>query len=92
MNEQKRRILWNFTSSYAKNGMPIHTQLRMVRKLLGLSQTDVGAMIGVHPTGICVLENGRHGLTLTKLQRYCDALELSLVLMPKGFVKDLEAK
>ena len=53
------------------------TRLYNARVAKGMSQRDLGRLVGVHHNTISTYELGRHEPTLHKFARICDALKMS---------------
>lgn len=49
-------------------------RLRELRDRAGLSAMDLAVRLGVHPSGISVIENGHHDITTAKLLQYLRAV------------------
>lgn len=53
-------------------------RIRELRKRAGLSQAELGALIGMHQTMVGNLENGRRSLTLEWARRFAKELDVSV--------------
>ncbi len=58
--------------------------LREERKKKGLNQTELGRPVGVDQTTVSKVEQGKPGTRLDTLFRLLSALDLELILQPKG--------
>lgn len=59
--------------------------LREIRKTRGLTQSDVGEIMGMHVNGVWSLENGRQKtVRLSTVLKYCEAIgvDLSVIYKP----------
>lgn len=56
----------------------IGLRIQSIRLELGLSQEDLGAMIGVHRTYLGQVERGERNITLRTLEKICDSLGIKL--------------
>lgn len=58
--------------------------LREARKQKGMNQTEAGRLVGIEQPTISHVEHGRPGTRLDTLFRLLAALELELVIQPRG--------
>jgi HTH-type transcriptional regulator/antitoxin HipB len=58
--------------------------LREERRKKGLNQTELGRSVGVDQTTVSKVEQGKPGTRLDTLFRLLSALDLELILQPKG--------
>ena len=59
--------------------------LKLARKALGLTQTQIDEMTGIDQTNVSAIERGQLDLTLKQLVRLADALghDVSVLLVPR---------
>jgi transcriptional regulator with XRE-family HTH domain len=55
---------------------PIGARIRALRDARGLTQEELGRIIGVDETAVSKIENGRRGLAAAELAQICEHLEI----------------
>ena len=59
----------------------IGTRIRLLRKALGLSQTDLAERVGVCFQQVQKYENGKTTISASRLQQISDALGVSILML-----------
>ncbi len=63
-------------------------QIRAARRELGMTQVDLGEMLGIDEDYLGLAEQGRHPLYFDRLVEMLDAVGLALVAVPKSTLSD----
>lgn len=74
----------SYANDYREKYKTIGSNIRMVRKATGISQTELANRVGSDKSAISRYENGRQKLSLETLMRVADALDVDLVDLLKG--------
>jgi DNA-binding XRE family transcriptional regulator len=61
----------------------------MVRKVMGMSQADMARKLDVNAVDLYILERNKRKVGFNKVQDYCKALGLTMVLVPDGMLGKL---
>lgn len=62
----------------------IGEQLKARRLELNLSQRELAEMMNLHPNNVYETENGKRGMSLETLTKYCKALKLRIELVKEN--------
>ena len=65
-----------------KGRKEICAQIRAIRKSRGLTQAQVGKMVGVKEPNVCAVERGTWSPSLDLLLRYGEVLKFKISLIP----------
>jgi transcriptional regulator with XRE-family HTH domain len=57
-------------------GKTVADNLRAARKERKLTQEALAEKVGIHPTYVGYIENGRHSPTVEMIERLCKALQI----------------
>ena len=61
----------------------IGEQLKARRLELSISQRELAEMMNLHPNNVYETENGKRGISVQTLEKYCKALKLEIKLIEK---------
>lgn len=73
--EHKRRFGWD-----PELNLIIVKQLRAKRLELGITQAELAKRLGISQVTVWRIEDNEHNLTITKLDRYAEALGIDIVI------------
>lgn len=79
---KKKEILLKDTDVTNEYAVTIHGQLAAARKMRGLSQEDLGKLIGMARVSITNVERGDKNISIKRLQKACDVLGFKVMLIP----------